>query len=50
MDELTFEKYVSLIQSMSVNMQMGKIDKQTYISNLEMIVEQLKLSNNTNIS
>lgn len=42
MDQVTFKKYVSLIQSMSLDMQMGKIDKQTYISNLKMIVEQLE--------
>jgi hypothetical protein len=34
-------KYVELIMSMSVDYLMGKITKETYISNLKTIVEKL---------
>lgn len=36
------KQFVELIISMSTDFLMGKITKETYISNLEMIVKRLK--------
>lgn len=37
-----FEDYLKMIVSMSVGCQMGQIDQETYIQNLEMTVQILK--------
>ncbi len=45
MEEEEFDKYVKLIMSMCTDYLMGGITKETFISNLKMISEQLNDSN-----
>ena len=42
MNDKEFNKYVELIISMSTDYLLGEITKDTYLSNLKMIQEQLK--------
>jgi len=42
MDDAEFKKYVELIMSMCTDYLMGGLDKETFISNLELITEQMK--------
>ena len=44
MSDHEFQKHLSMIQTMTLDCQTGGITKETYISNLSMVVENLKES------
>ena len=46
MDDIEFRKYVNLIASMCVDFLMGSLSRKTFISNLEIMVLQIKESDN----